>query len=74
MGEAVMWFCVSEAPWANDWANVGAIDFFSTCGFHVLVKDNGMKFKDKIMLPCFREVKCLNGLKLNLVGNFQSHI
>ena len=25
-------------PWANDWANVVSIDFFSMCGFHVLVK------------------------------------
>ena len=65
--------CVRSAL-ANDWATVGFIDFFFTCGFHVLVKGNGMEFKDKITLPCFREVKCLNGLKLNLVGNFQSHI
>ena len=63
-----------RAPWANDWANVGSIVFFSTCGFHVLFKRNGMEFNDKIMLSCFREVKCLSGLKLCLVGNFQSHI
>ena len=63
------------APWANGWANIGSIDFFSTYGFHVLlVKENGMEFKDKIMLPWFREVKCLNRLKSYLVGNFQSHI
>ena len=47
------------APWANDLANVGSSDFFFTYGFHVLVKRNRIKFKDKIMLPCFREVKCL---------------
>ena len=47
------------ASWANDLANIGSSDFFFTCGFHVLVKRNGMKFKDKIMFPCFREAKCL---------------
>ena len=62
------------APWANDWDNVGSMDFFSTCGFHVLVNGNYIEIKDKTTLPCFREVKCLNGLKLCLAGNFQSHI
>ena len=62
------------APWANNLVNVGSINFFSTCGFHVLVEDNGMEFKDKIMLPCLREVKYLSGLKLCLLGNFQTHI
>ena len=47
------------AHWANDWTNVGPIDFFFTYGFHVLVKGNGIEFKDKIMLPCYRKVKCL---------------
>ena len=69
-GEVVVSFRVCEVPWAN----VGSIDFFSTFVFHVLVKDNGMEFKDKIILPCFREVKCLKGLKLCFVWNFQSHI
>ena len=39
-------------PCANDCANAGSTDFFSTFGFHVLVKENDMEFKDKIMLPC----------------------
>ena len=56
------------------WANVGSIAFFTTCGFHVLVKDNGMEFKDKIILPCFTEIKRLSRLKLCVVRNFQSHI
>ena len=73
-GEVVVSFRVCEVLWANDWANVGSIDFFSTFVFHVLVKDNGMEFKDKIKLPCFREVKYLKGLKLCFVWNFQSHI
>ena len=62
------------APWADNWANAGSIDFFFTCGFHALFEDNGMEFKDKIMMSCLREVKCLNGLKLCLVANFQTHI
>ena len=36
------------------------------CDFGV----NGMEFMDTIMLPCFREVKCLNNLKLCLVGKY----
>ena len=52
-----------RVPWPNDWANVGPIDFFFTYGFHVLVKGNGIEFKDKIMLPCSRKVKCLKCLQ-----------
>ena len=33
--EVVVWFRMCGAPWANDWDNVGSIDFFSTCGFHL---------------------------------------
>ena len=62
------------APWPNDWANVDSIDFFLLCGFHVLVKGNWMEFKDLMVLHWFSEVKGLNGLKLCLVGIFQSHI
>ena len=36
-------------PWANNWANFGYINFFSTYGFHVLGKRNGMEFQEKVM-------------------------
>ena len=48
-----------QVPWASDWTNVDSIDFFFTYDFHVLVKRNGREVRDKIMLPCFREMKCL---------------
>ena len=38
------------APWANDWANVGPIDFFFTYGFHVL---KGMVSNLKTKKVCF---------------------
>ena len=53
----MVWFHMCGAPWANDWDNVGSIDFFTT---EVFTYGNGMDFKDKIIL------KCLNGLKYAL--------
>ena len=35
-------------PWANDWANVVSIDFFSMCGFHVLAKGMAWNLRTKL--------------------------
>ena len=45
--------CVCEAP-LDDWANDGSVDGFSTNGMVLVL----WGFEDKIMLHCFREVKC----------------
>ena len=42
-------------PWANDWANVVSIDFFSMYGFHVLVK--GMAWNLRTKLCCLASGK-----------------
>ena len=70
----VVWFRVRGATWTNDWTiECWFYWFLFHVWFSVLVKGNGIEFKDKTMSPCFREVKCLSGLKLCLVGNFQIH-
>ena len=50
-----------------DWVNGGCVDVFShgdyglSHGELMLFQGMGMKFKNKIMLHCFREVKCNQG-------------
>ena len=52
----VVWFRVCGATWTNDWAiECWFYWFLFHVWFSVLVKGNGIEFKDKTMLPCFRE-------------------
>ena len=59
-----------------DWANGGSVDDFqdgeygfSSKGSIVLFQGMGMEFKDKIMLHCFREVKCQQGFTTGVIYN-----
>ena len=55
-----------------DWANGGSVNVFYggygfTYGELMLFYGMGVELKDKIMLSCFREVKCTQGFATRML-------